>query len=114
MKKIVSLLLALMLALSLAACSAKSASNDSASMASDSYDFNGAEMPDMEYGYTASDDGAWDGQSVSSPAADLADGEPLADGNGKRVHTQGEGCEKNRKNPHESSFLSDSEMTLIL
>ena len=40
MKKIVSLLLALMLALSLAACSAKSASNDSASMASDSYDFN--------------------------------------------------------------------------
>ena len=44
MKKIVSLLLALMLALSLAACSAKSASNDSASMASDSYDFNGAEM----------------------------------------------------------------------
>ena len=68
MKKIVSLLLALMLALSLAACSAKSASNDSASMASDSYDFNGAEMPDMEYGYTASDDGAWDGQSVSSPA----------------------------------------------
>ena len=53
MKKIVSLLLALMLALSLAACSAKSASNDSASMASDSYDFNGAEMPDMEV-YTAS------------------------------------------------------------
>ena len=48
------------------------------------------------------------------PAADLADGEPLADGNGKRVHTQGEGCEKNRKNPHGSSFLSDSEMTLIL
>ena len=73
MKKIVSLLLALMLALSLAACSAKSASNDSASMASDSYDFNGAEMPDMEYGYTASDDGAWDGQSVSSPAAGLAE-----------------------------------------
>ena len=73
MKKIVSLLLALMLALSLAACSAKSASNDSASMASNSYDFNGAEMPDMEYGYTASDDGAWDGQSVSSPAADLAE-----------------------------------------
>ena len=73
MKKIVSFLLALMLALSLAACSAKSASNDSASMASDSYDFNGAEMPDMEYGYTSSDDGAWDGQSVSSPAADLAE-----------------------------------------
>ena len=73
MKKIVSLLLALMLALSLAACSAKSASNDSASMASDSYDFNGAELPDMEYDYTASDDGTWDGQSVSSPTADLAE-----------------------------------------
>ena len=73
MKKIVSLLLALMLALSLAACSAKSAGNDSASMASDSYDFNGAELPDMEYDYTASEDGTWDGQSVSSPTADLAE-----------------------------------------
>ena len=73
MKKIVSLLLALMLALSLAACSAKSASSDSASMASDSYDFNGAELPDAKYDDTASDDGAWNGQEVSSAGADLAE-----------------------------------------
>ena len=73
MKKIVSFLLALMLALSLAACSAKSASSDSASMASDSYDFNGAELPDAKYDDTASDDGAWNGQEVSSAGADLAE-----------------------------------------
>ena len=73
MKKIVSLLLALMLALSLAACSAKSASTASASMASDSYDFNGAELPDAKYDDTASDDGAWNGQEVSSAGADLAE-----------------------------------------
>ena len=73
MKKIVSILLALMLALSLAACSAKSASSDSASMASDSYDFNGAELPDAKYDDTASDDGAWNGQEVSSAGADLAE-----------------------------------------
>ena len=73
MKKIVSFLLALMLALSLAACSAKPASSDSASMASDSYDFNGAELPDAKYDDTASDDGAWNGQEVSSAGADLAE-----------------------------------------
>ena len=73
MKKIVSFLLALMLALSLAACSAKSASSDSASMASDSYDFNGAELTDAKYDDTASDDGAWNGQEVSSAGADLAE-----------------------------------------
>lgn len=73
MKKIVSFLLALMLALSLAACSAKSASSDSASMASDSYDFNGAELPDAKYDDTASDDGAWNGQEVSSAGADPAE-----------------------------------------
>ena len=73
MKKIVSFLLALMLALSLAACSAKSASSDSASMASDSYDFNGAELPDAKYDDTPSDDGAWNGQEVSSAGADLAE-----------------------------------------
>ena len=72
MKRFASLLLALVLALSLAACGAKSAGNDSASMASDRYDFNGAGLPETEYSYTASDDGAWDGQSASSPAADLA------------------------------------------
>ena len=73
MKKIVSLLLALMLALSLAACSAKPASSDSASMASDSYDFNGAELPDAKYDDTASDDGAWNGQEVSSAGAALSE-----------------------------------------
>ncbi len=72
MKRLASLLLALVLALSLAACGAKSASYDSASMAAESYNDNGSDLPKTEYSYTASDDGAWDGQSVSSPAADLA------------------------------------------
>ena len=73
MKRCLTLLLELVLALSLAACSAKSASSDSASMASDSYDFNGAELPDAKYDDTASDDGAWNGQEVSSAGADLAE-----------------------------------------
>lgn len=73
MKKIVSLLLALVLALSLAACGAKSVSSDSASMELKGYDVNGSALPDAEYDYAASDDGAWDGQSASGTDAALAE-----------------------------------------
>ena len=83
MKKIVSLLLALMLALSLTACSAKSASNDSASMASDSYDFNSAELPEAEYDYNASDDGAWNGDGQTGSGVDKS----LAERGVKMVYT---------------------------
>ena len=67
MKKIVSLLLALMLALSLAACGAKSAGSDSA-LAEECY--TGAALPDAEYDDAASDGGTWNGGAQTGSTAD--------------------------------------------
>lgn len=74
MKKLFALLLALLLVLSLAACSAKSDdARSSAPMAADSYDFNGAERPELEYDYAASDDGTWDAQTSAGTGGDIAE-----------------------------------------
>ena len=70
MKKIVSLLTVLVLALSLTACSAKSVGSDSASMELKGYDVNGSALPDAEYDYATSDDGAWNGGAQTGSTAD--------------------------------------------
>ena len=67
MKKIVSLLTVLVLALSLTACSAKSVG---ASMELKGYDVNGSALPDAEYDYATSDDGAWNGGAQTGSTAD--------------------------------------------
>ena len=81
MKRLMILLLSLLLALSLAACGAtKYAGYDSAST-EESY--NGSALPDVEYDYTASDDGAWDGGVQTGAAA----GGSLAERGVKMVYT---------------------------
>ena len=79
MKKIVSLLLALVLALSLAACGAKYAGYDSASTES----YHGAALPGAGDVYTASDDGAWNGGGQTGSGVDKS----LAEHGVKMVYT---------------------------
>ena len=81
MKRLTILLLSLLLALSLAACGATKYAGYDSTSTEESY--NGSALPDVEYDYTASDDGAWDGGVQTGAAA----GGSLAERGVKMVYT---------------------------